>query len=32
MDELRAFDPDALDLTARLARFVRRVVETVFER
>ena len=32
MGELRAVDADALDLTARLARLVRRVVETVFER
>ncbi len=32
MGEPRAVDADALDLTARLARLVRRVVETVFER
>ena len=32
MDEPRAVDADALDQTARLARFVRRVVEAVFER
>ena len=32
MHEPRAVDADALDQTARLARFVGRVVETVFER